>query len=95
MDNEERLKTLREEFEVTTKELKKILFDIRIYLMEAETPIPNDLERERLDSVLDENDSEKRGALHDAQTELIKQEATNTNNDSEKGVEPNGKRQED
>jgi len=28
--------------------LKEILLDIRTYLMEAQTPIPNDLDRDRL-----------------------------------------------
>ena len=36
------------EFQEVRDELKEILFDIRTYLMEAQTPIPNDLDRERL-----------------------------------------------
>ena len=83
MDTEERIKVLQEEFQVTTRELKKILFDIRIYIMEAETPIPNDLERDKLDTFLDEDDSERREALR-AKTELVKQEAT-AKSDSERG----------
>lgn len=36
------------EFQEVRDELKEILFDIRTYIMEAQTPIPNDLDRERL-----------------------------------------------
>lgn len=36
------------EFQELRDELKEILLDIRIYLMEALSPIPNDLDRERL-----------------------------------------------
>ena len=48
MDTESRMKTLEDEFQETKEELKEILLDIRTYLMEAQTPIPNDLDRERL-----------------------------------------------
>ena len=48
MDEESRIKALEEEFQDARDELKEILFDIRIYVMEALTPIPNDLDRERL-----------------------------------------------
>ena len=51
MDTEnriDRIKALEEEFKETQEELKEILLDIRTYLMEALTPIPNDLDRERL-----------------------------------------------
>ena len=51
MDTEnriDRIKALEEEFQETQEELKEILLDIRTYLMEALTPIPNDLDRERL-----------------------------------------------
>jgi len=48
MDTESRMKALEEEFQETKEELKEILLDIRTYLMEAQTPIPNDLDRERL-----------------------------------------------
>jgi hypothetical protein len=48
MEREEMLKKLDTEFQETRNELKEILFDIRTYLMEAQTPIPNDLEKERL-----------------------------------------------
>jgi hypothetical protein len=48
MDTESRMKALEDEFQETKEELKEILLDIRTYLMEAQTPIPNDLDRERL-----------------------------------------------
>jgi hypothetical protein len=48
MDTESRIKALEDEFQETKEELKRILLDIRTYLMEALTPIPNDLDRERL-----------------------------------------------
>lgn len=48
MDEEARIKALEEEFQETQEELKQILLDIRTYLMEALSPIPNDLDRERL-----------------------------------------------
>ena len=46
MDTEERIKALEEEFNATKEELKQILFDIRAFLMEAKSPIPNDLDNE-------------------------------------------------
>ena len=48
MDTEDRIKALEEELQQTKEELQQILLDIRTYLMEALTPIPNDLDRERL-----------------------------------------------
>jgi hypothetical protein len=45
---EERIKELEAEFHQIRDELKEMLFDVRTYLMEAQTPIPNDLEKERL-----------------------------------------------
>ena len=48
MDTESRIKALEDECQETKEELKQILLDIRTYLMEALTPIPNDLEREKL-----------------------------------------------
>ena len=48
MDTEERIKAIEDEFQETKEELKQILLDIRTYLMEAQSPIPNDLDRERL-----------------------------------------------
>ncbi len=48
MDPEEQLKEAEAEFQEVKDELKEMLFDIRAYLMEAQTPIPNDLEKEKL-----------------------------------------------
>ena len=53
MDEESRAKALEDEFDETKEELKQILLDIRAYLMEALTPIPNDLVREKLREELD------------------------------------------
>ena len=53
MDTESRLKALEDEFQEAKEELQHILLDVRTYLMEAETPIPNDLDRERLREELD------------------------------------------
>jgi len=53
MDNEDRIEKIEAEFQETKDELREILFDIRAYLMEALTPIPNDLDRERLREELD------------------------------------------
>jgi len=50
---EERIDTLETEFHEVRDELKEILFDIRTYLMEALSPIPNDLDREKLREELD------------------------------------------
>ena len=79
MDTEDRIKALREEFQPIQEELKEILFDIRARLMEAQTPIPNDLERQRLGDFLSQEGPEKRGALR-------------IQSDSKKGVEPDGNR---
>ena len=49
----EKIKAVEAEFQEVRNELKEILFDIRTYLMEAQTPIPNDLEKERLREELD------------------------------------------
>ncbi len=53
MDPEAQIKTVEAEFQEIRDELKEMLFDIRTYLMEAQTPIPNDLEKERLREELD------------------------------------------
>jgi hypothetical protein len=53
MDDESRIKALEDDLRETEEELKQILLDIRAYLMEATTPIPNDLDRERLREELD------------------------------------------
>ena len=48
MDLEDRINALENESREIQEELKQILFDIRTYLMEAQTPIPNDLDKEKL-----------------------------------------------
>lgn len=48
MDKENNIETLGKEFRVVRDELKDILLDIRVHLMEAQSPIPNDLEKEAL-----------------------------------------------
>ena len=48
MDTENRIKALEDDFQETKEELQRILLEMRTYLMEAQTPIPNDLDRERL-----------------------------------------------
>ena len=55
MDIESRIKTLEEEIRTTKEELNFILLDIRTYIMEADTPIPNALDREQLREELDAN----------------------------------------
>jgi hypothetical protein len=47
-EDEARLAKIDADFQEIRDELKEMLFDIRAYLMEAQTPIPNDLEKERL-----------------------------------------------
>ena len=53
MSSEDEIKAVEAEFQGIRDELKEMLFDIRTYLMEAQTPIPNDLEKERLREELD------------------------------------------
>ncbi|OGO19557.1 MAG: hypothetical protein A2144_09310 [Chloroflexi bacterium RBG_16_50_9] len=48
MDTESRIKELESELQETREELRQILLDIRIYLMEVLSPIPNDLDKEKL-----------------------------------------------
>ena len=48
-----KINAIEAEFQEIRDELKEILFDIRTYLMEAQSPIPNDLEKERLREELD------------------------------------------
>ena len=48
MDKENNLDTIGKEFRAVRDELKDILLDIRVHLMEAQSPIPNDLEKEAL-----------------------------------------------
>jgi hypothetical protein len=53
MDSESRIDTISEEFQQLKSELQEILLDIRTYLMEAQSPIPNDLDKEKLRQELD------------------------------------------
>ncbi len=48
IETETGVDSVENELQQVSDELKKILFDIRIYIMEAQTPIPNDLVRESL-----------------------------------------------
>lgn len=48
MDKEHDLDAISKEFQEVKDELKEILLDIRVHLMEAQSPIPNDLEKEQL-----------------------------------------------
>jgi uncharacterized protein YicC (UPF0701 family) len=48
MDTETEIDAVEAEFHEVRDELKEMLFEIRTYLMEALSPIPNDLDRERL-----------------------------------------------
>ena len=50
---ENKIKALEEEVREAKEELQHILLDIRTYIMEAQTPIPNDLDKERLREELD------------------------------------------
>jgi hypothetical protein len=53
MDTESRVDAINEEFQQLKEELQEILMDIRTYLMEAQSPIPNDLDKEKLRQELD------------------------------------------
>ncbi len=48
MTDDQRIQLLEEQIEETKDELKEILLDIRSVVMEATSPIPNDLDREDL-----------------------------------------------
>jgi hypothetical protein len=48
MDKENNIEAIGKEFQAVRDELKEILLDIRVFLMEALSPIPNDLEKEQL-----------------------------------------------
>ncbi len=48
MSTQDEINAVEAEFQEIRDDLKEMLFDIRTYLMEAQTPIPNDLEKERL-----------------------------------------------
>lgn len=55
MDLEDRINKIDTEFEETKDELQEILFEIRTYLMEAMSPIPNDLDKEKLREEMETN----------------------------------------
>jgi hypothetical protein len=48
MEPEKNIDEIEAEFQEVRDELKAILFDIRTYLMEVQSPIPNDLQKESL-----------------------------------------------
>jgi hypothetical protein len=48
MDPENDIDAMEIEFQEVRDELKAILLDIRTYLMEVQTPLPNDLRKETL-----------------------------------------------
>ena len=48
MDPENDIDAMETEFQEVKNELKDILLDIRTYLMEVQSPIPNDLQKESL-----------------------------------------------
>ena len=48
MDLENDIDAMEIEFQEVRDELKAILLDIRTYLMEVQTPLPNDLQKESL-----------------------------------------------
>lgn len=48
MDPENDIDAMEIEFQEVRDELKAILLDIRTYLMEVQTPLPNDLQKESL-----------------------------------------------
>ena len=52
MDIEERINAIELDLRQTKDELKEILFDIRTYLMEVQSPIPNDLDKEKIQDEL-------------------------------------------
>ena len=51
MDEEARLRKLEDDFQQTKEELKKILLDIRSFLMEVNTPLRSEFNEERLPGV--------------------------------------------
>ena len=55
MDLENRINKIDTELKETKDELQEILFEIRTYLMEASSPIPNDMEKERLREEIETN----------------------------------------
>ena len=49
---EDRINAIETDLQQTKDELKEILFDIRTYLLEVQTPIPNDRDRGKLQEEL-------------------------------------------
>ena len=47
MEIEDRINAIEADLQQTKDDLKDILFDIRTYLMEVQSPIPNDLDKEK------------------------------------------------
>ncbi len=52
MEIEDRINAIEQDLQQTKDDLKEILFDIRTYLMEVQSPIPNDLDREKIQDEL-------------------------------------------
>lgn len=52
MEQDNRIDAMMAEWEETRDELKDILMDIRIFLMGVQTPIPNNMEKLRLNQEL-------------------------------------------
>jgi predicted lipoprotein len=46
LDRQSRIEALEADLKETKDELRKILLDIRAYLMEIQTPIPKDMDKE-------------------------------------------------
>jgi len=52
MEIEDRINAIEQDLQQTKDDLKEILFDIRTYLMEVQSPIPNDLDKEKIQDEL-------------------------------------------
>lgn len=52
MEKDSKIDALTTEWEEVREDLKDILMDIRVFLMDAQTPIPNDLEKAKLNQEL-------------------------------------------
>lgn len=52
MEIEDRINAIEADLQQTKDDLKEILFDIRTYLMEVQSPIPNDLDKEKIQEEL-------------------------------------------
>ena len=52
MEIEDRINAIEADLQQTKDDLKDILFDIRTYLMEVQSPIPNDLDKEKIQDEL-------------------------------------------